>query len=568
VLGILILLVGVDLALSSGASLWDRDEPRFARAAVEMVKSSDYLVPRFNGELRPDKPILIYWLMSVPLRIMGPSTLAVRLPSVIGMAGSALFTFFIAARLFDRRIALRAMFFFATALMPAYMGSAATADAVLLAFILLALWMFIEAIAPQRKQRWWCFAVMAIALGGAQLTKGPVGLAVPVLSMIGATWLTRARAGGPGESASPIPMLHEGAFWRGVGIAVVVSFALFLAWAVPANIATAGQFAEKGLGKHVFQRIFAPQEGHGGSGLLGYLAMLPLYLPVLVFATFPWVVHVPAAISGMLRRRVGDARQRAILWGWITPTFLLMSLVATKLPHYIMPIVPALCIAAAAAVDAQRRGGLGEKDRRWLRDGGWFFAPIAVAGLAALLVGPWVIHLNGERIPGFITAGLIAAVPLFVMLVVVLIVQGMEKLRVVNVTLGIGAPLALLLIAGLVLPGGGEALKISPELAQAVHGYAAERGLDHVPVWTCGYQEPSLMFYLNQPAGSPVLQLPETGTDIRQWVQEAGPGALVVTRENLDQAALPPGSAKELIALPLINYSSRGQAGQVVVVGR
>src|ERR1700753_2183634 len=44
------------LALAGRTTLWDRDEPRFAQATVEMLASGDYLVPTFNGPLGPGKP--------------------------------------------------------------------------------------------------------------------------------------------------------------------------------------------------------------------------------------------------------------------------------------------------------------------------------------------------------------------------------------------------------------------------------------------------------------------------------------------------------------------------------
>lgn len=49
--------------LAQATSLFDRDEPRFATAALEMAARSEWLVPTFRGELRPDKPVLAYWLM-------------------------------------------------------------------------------------------------------------------------------------------------------------------------------------------------------------------------------------------------------------------------------------------------------------------------------------------------------------------------------------------------------------------------------------------------------------------------------------------------------------------------
>ena len=49
---------------SLGAShLWDRDEPRNAGCAAEMMAANDWVVPVFNSELRTHKPILLYWFM-------------------------------------------------------------------------------------------------------------------------------------------------------------------------------------------------------------------------------------------------------------------------------------------------------------------------------------------------------------------------------------------------------------------------------------------------------------------------------------------------------------------------
>src|SRR5579864_1910163 len=87
------------LALAGRTTLWDRDEPRFAQATVEMIASGDYLVPTFNGKLRPDKPALVYWLMSLPVRWLGPTAVAARFWSAAAMALAALLTLAAARRL-------------------------------------------------------------------------------------------------------------------------------------------------------------------------------------------------------------------------------------------------------------------------------------------------------------------------------------------------------------------------------------------------------------------------------------------------------------------------------------
>src|SRR5689334_14916683 len=60
-------------------TLWDRDEARFGEAAGEMAADGNFLYPTFNGALRPDKPILPYWVMAAAIRLLGRRPLAVRL---------------------------------------------------------------------------------------------------------------------------------------------------------------------------------------------------------------------------------------------------------------------------------------------------------------------------------------------------------------------------------------------------------------------------------------------------------------------------------------------------------
>ena len=55
--------------------LIDRDEPRFAEASREMIERGDYIVPRFNNQLRLDKPPLTYWAQTASYRVFGQNDL-------------------------------------------------------------------------------------------------------------------------------------------------------------------------------------------------------------------------------------------------------------------------------------------------------------------------------------------------------------------------------------------------------------------------------------------------------------------------------------------------------------
>ncbi|MHC4189769.1 MAG: ArnT family glycosyltransferase [Planctomycetota bacterium] len=98
---IIISLVVMSMYLFMGtrSTSWDRDEPHYARVTVEMVESGNYLVPTFNGRPWLDKPVLPYWLTSLPIRMFGPTEFACRFFAAVGIALTCLLTFFIGQRL-------------------------------------------------------------------------------------------------------------------------------------------------------------------------------------------------------------------------------------------------------------------------------------------------------------------------------------------------------------------------------------------------------------------------------------------------------------------------------------
>ena len=132
VLVIALAVAAVYWFIDTRSTLWDRDEPRFARATAEMVESGNYLYPTFNGRLRPDKPILIYWLMSIPLRVLGPTPLACRFFSGVGIAVTCVLTFLIGRRFLGVKAGLWSMAILASTVMVMVMGTLATSDAILL----------------------------------------------------------------------------------------------------------------------------------------------------------------------------------------------------------------------------------------------------------------------------------------------------------------------------------------------------------------------------------------------------------------------------------------------------
>ena len=79
------------------------------------------------------------------------------------------------------------------------------------------------------------------------------------------------------------------------------------------------------------------------------------------------------------------------------PIFIVMTLAATKLPHYIVFIWPAMALAVGGTIVAAKQDGLTERDRMWLRRGVWFFGLFAIVTTLVLMIGPWFVEIPGLR---------------------------------------------------------------------------------------------------------------------------------------------------------------------------
>ena len=111
--------------------LWDRDEPRNAGCAAEMLARNDWVVPIFNSQLRPHKPALLYWLMMSAYSVFGVNEFSARFWSAVLAVGTCLATYMIGRRLFDSVIGFVGAIALATSMMFVVAARAATPDSVL-----------------------------------------------------------------------------------------------------------------------------------------------------------------------------------------------------------------------------------------------------------------------------------------------------------------------------------------------------------------------------------------------------------------------------------------------------
>ena len=342
----------------------DRDEARFAQASKQMLESGQFIDIRFQDEVRYKKPVGIYWLQVAAVKAgeavgipQARTTIWLyRLPSLIGATGAVLLTYWTALAFVARRTALLAALMMASSVLLGVEARLAKTDAMLLftcvaAMGALARIYLMTRRTPELAVSWRLPAILWTALAAGVLLKGPL-----ILMFVGLTALTLSIADRSGRwlwSLRPV----AGFAWLIV---------LVLPWFAAIVAKSGATFFTDAIGQDMLAKVTGGQESHGAP-------------PGTYFALF-WVTFWPGSVlAGLAAPRVWQARREPgarFLLAWLIPSWLVFEAVITKLPHYVLPLYPAIAILIAGILEG---GGLVTK--RWLVRGtaGWFVFPAAIA---------------------------------------------------------------------------------------------------------------------------------------------------------------------------------------------
>ncbi|VBB69662.1 4-amino-4-deoxy-L-arabinose transferase and related glycosyltransferases of PMT family [invertebrate metagenome] len=321
----------------------DRDEARFAQSTRQMLEAGDFIRIRFQDTSRHRKPAGIHWLQAAAVITLSdqatPAIWPYRLPSVTGALAAVLLTFYFGQVLFDRRTALLSATLLAGTLMLVMEAHQAKTDAVLLACVVAAqgaLACLYCQTSPSPSPYSSPFPTLGTALtfwlaqGVGVMVKGPIVAVVSGLTIAG-LWVW--------EQSRP--------YWL-TGLQPIVGMpfiaALVVPWFTAISCATSGAFISEAVQIDLLPKILGAQESHGA---------LPGYFLLLASLTFwPASLFLWPALAYAWRRRAVPAVRFCL--AWIGPGWLLFETVPTKLPHYVLPIYPALALLVADALLARQ----------------------------------------------------------------------------------------------------------------------------------------------------------------------------------------------------------------------
>jgi 4-amino-4-deoxy-L-arabinose transferase-like glycosyltransferase len=336
--------------------LIDETEPLFAEASRQMLITGDWITPYFNGETRFDKPILIYWCQAIAYAIIGVNEWAVRLPSALAAVGVISLGFYTVQwhlaqkdglEKVSRPIRRYLTAFVATVIMAfnpemIVWGRIGVSDMLLTGFIASALLCFFLGYAnhPETEDsnqkihnfpnKWYLACYVLIA--GAILTKGPVGIVLPGLIILSfLLYLGKIRT-----------------VWREMRplLGMVIILGLSVPWYALVIWRNGWNYINSFFGYHNLERFTEVVNGHS--------APWYFYFFVVLLGFAPYSVYLPASLIRLKfwqrsHWRLQERSQQLSLFAcfWFLVIFGFFSIAVTKLPSYVLPLMPAAAILVA-----------------------------------------------------------------------------------------------------------------------------------------------------------------------------------------------------------------------------
>ncbi len=172
-------------------------------------------------------------------------------------------------------------------------------------------------------------ALFWFGLAAGILIKGPVAPGLAVLTSV--TVL----------AATPCSAWLKNLHWRwGVPLLLVIT----LPWLIAIGFVSKGEFFSQSVTQDFAGKLQSAHEKHWGPPGFYLFAFLWTFWPAVLFITADTI-----RVLWDMRR----SRRIVFLLAWIVPFWLILEAIPTKLPHYALPLYPAIAMVAALAIQSE-----------------------------------------------------------------------------------------------------------------------------------------------------------------------------------------------------------------------
>ena len=450
--------------------LMGADEPRYAQVAREMLERHDWVTPTLYGKAWLEKPVLYYWGAMISYWLFGVRDWAARVPSAV-LATLMVFAIYFFMRWRRPAAALSTALVACSSVAILGFARGASTDMPLAATFTMA--MLAWFVWWSGESKWWLL-VFYFFLAMATLAKGPVAPALAgliILLVAAARWEWRAVA--------------QTLWWPGM----LLFFAVAMPWYLLVQQRNPQFFDE-----FILQQNFA----RFSTNLYRHDYPVWYYGPVLLLGLMPWTVFVILALISALKRwrvkQATDAEQRqvafrAFLVIWAIAPVIFFSFSKSKLPGYILPVIPAWLLLASDYLCDKMEGVA--------RLPGWLIGTQA-AVLGALAGGVWLgprlmLHRDAAIPANVLRTAELAGLITFAVVVLLMSVSKWEMVRFATLLPIILAVAFVLKVAAPVV----DAVQSARPVARELESFAP-----NVPICVSNVSrtlEYGLAFYRDQP---------------------------------------------------------------------
>ncbi len=338
----LILLLFLSLILNfstiNNYPVLDRDEARYAQSTKQMLESKNYKSIKFQEDLRSKKPIGIYWLQAFSVNIFSLKAIdkdtfrkynkiwKYRFISCLFSLFSCIALYLIASKVFSKKIAFTASIILNCTLLFIVESHIAKTDSVLLTFSVISMVIlcgYYKGIFKKQYDSY--FFLFWLSLGFSTLIKGPIIVLMVVITII-FIFIFKRRVKWFIDS-NPL-----------VGFFIIII--IVMPWFLSIPAIEQSSFLNQGLKKDLLDKILGVQESHGAFFGAHTLSILLLFFPMSLFLL--------PGISTIIKEPRSD--NSFFLLAWIIPNLFILELIPTKLPHYTLPLYPALSLLSATYI--------------------------------------------------------------------------------------------------------------------------------------------------------------------------------------------------------------------------
>jgi 4-amino-4-deoxy-L-arabinose transferase-like glycosyltransferase len=320
------------------------DEPRYAQVAREMFLRGDLITPTLGGHTWFEKPALLYWMIIASFKLFGVTEWSARLPSAISGVLTVAAVFVVGRQLEIEDKKSPGYAFWSAVAAATTIGIVVFSQAVSFDIILtmtttwaLAFYFLYNLHAysdVSEKPRGWLLAGFYVFIGLSLLAKGLVGIVMPI-GVIGLYHIFQRRL--PGRKAF-ISLL-----W-GFPLALIVAGI----WYAPVIWRHGWLFIDQFFIQHHFAR-YVSNKYHHSQPVYFYVLVLPLLaLPWTAFLVNglmqfkSWLWHVVADVGD--RADQSSSRLMTFAVAWFVFPLVFFSFSGSKLPGYILPVLPAAAL--------------------------------------------------------------------------------------------------------------------------------------------------------------------------------------------------------------------------------